>query len=301
MVSAQAEISLDFHAHITRVTDATASILGLSDRWAAPVAMIHAPVGFGEETWMDAIPESLIAVALSGAPVTCEWGPAVGARSRVLAPTLQPAGTPNHFRACGKSRFAQIYLPTRLVNRVADGLRPGAEAAGLLRDDIVFSDDAELTTRASAYLSAAKNMDESSGLEMEARAILLVARLLALHGLAPSRRVSKGGLAPWQIERIRTFLRESPAQDIALDELARQVGVSTFHFARGFKASTGVPPHRYLVQLRMERARALLETTELQISEIAAQVGYDDPGYLARLFRREVGVSPAAYRRERRS
>ncbi|MGL1409763.1 helix-turn-helix domain-containing protein, partial [Vibrio parahaemolyticus] len=49
----------------------------------------------------------------------------------------------------------------------------------------------------------------------------------------------------------------------------------------------------------MGRARELLESTDLPIIEIAAQVGYDDPSYLARLFRREVGVTPAAYRRER--
>ncbi len=70
--------------------------------------------------------------------------------------------------------------------------------------------------------------------------------------------------------------------------------------SRAFKTSTGVPPHRYLVQLRIKKARKLLETIDPPISEIAAQVGYDDPSYLARLFRREVGKTPAAYRRERR-
>ncbi|MFX8016085.1 helix-turn-helix transcriptional regulator, partial [Acinetobacter baumannii] len=58
--------------------------------------------------------------------------------------------------------------------------------------------------------------------------------------------------------------------------------------------------HRFLVKLRIDKARELLESTDLPIIEIAAQVGYDDPSYLARLFRREVGVTPAAYRRERR-
>ena len=266
----------------------------------APVALIDAPVGFGEESWIDEIPDSLIAVPLAGAPVCCEWGPGSGRRSRGLAPTLQPAGTPNHFRAIGASRFAQIYLPELLIDRVADGLKPGSRAATMLRDDLVFLDDPELTERTRQYLSAATNGQESSGLEMEARAILLVARLLSHHGYGSAAADGKGGLAPWQIRRIDSFLSDAPEQSITLDALAEQVGLSPFHFARAFKASKGLPPYRYLIQLRIGRARELLESTDLPIIEIAAQVGYDDPSYLARLFRREVGVTPAAYRRERR-
>jgi AraC family transcriptional regulator len=294
-----ADVSVDVHAHLTRVVDATAAILGFAERWVAPVALIDAPAGFGEESWIHEIPDSLIAVALAGAPVSCEWGPGVGRRSRGLAPTLQPAGTPNHFRAIGAVRFAQIYLPEHLINRVADALKPGSRAATHLRDDLVFHEDAELTARTRHYLSAAMNGRESSGLEMEARAILLVARLLSHHGYVSPANEIKGGLAPWQISRIDAFLSDAPEQSITLDALAGQVGLSPFHFARAFKASKGVPPHRYLVQLRIDRARDLLESTDLPIIEISAKVGYDDPSYLARLFRREVGITPAAYRRER--
>ena len=84
-----------------------------------------------------------------------------------------------------------------------------------------------------------------------------------------------------------------------LAELAADLGLSPFHFARAFKRSTGVPPHRYLVQLRLERAGELLTGTKLPVTDIAARVGYDDPGYLSRLFRHEFGMTPAQYRRER--
>ncbi|MDP9086347.1 MAG: hypothetical protein M3N02_06240, partial [Pseudomonadota bacterium] len=133
-------------------------------------------------------------------------------------------------------------LPERLIDRVADGLKPGSRAATLSLDDLVFHDDAELTARTRLYLSAAMNGRESSGLEMEARAILLVARLLSHHGYAPPTAEAKGGLAPWQINWIGAFLSDAPEQSITLDALAGQVGLSPFHFARAFKASKGVRP-----------------------------------------------------------
>jgi AraC-like DNA-binding protein len=110
-----------------------------------------------------------------------------------------------------------------------------------------------------------------------------------------------GRLAPWQIARVTEALDDQLTANPSLDHLADLVGLSKFHFARAFKGSTGLPPHRYLMQRRLQRARDLLEKTDLPITTIAAESGYDDPGYLARLFRNQFGITPAKYRRERRS
>jgi AraC family transcriptional regulator len=107
-------------------------------------------------------------------------------------------------------------------------------------------------------------------------------------------------LTSQQLERARAALLDQLSTDPSLTQLDGTAGLSNYHFARAFKASTGLPPHRYLVQLRIDRARILLETTNLPITEIAAQVGYDDPGYLSRLFRRQFGTTPAKYRRDLR-
>jgi AraC family transcriptional regulator len=103
-----------------------------------------------------------------------------------------------------------------------------------------------------------------------------------------------------QKRRIDDFLKSDLSADLSLDCLANQVGMSRFHFARAFKSSAGVPPYRFLIQLRIEKARELLELTNLPITYIAAQIGYDDPGYFARLFRNNVWITPAQYRRLRR-
>jgi len=112
---------------------------------------------------------------------------------------------------------------------------------------------------------------------------------------------ARGGLAPWQVRRLTDFLEDRLADDVSLDDLSSLAGLSTFHVCRAFKQSTGLPPHAYLRRLRCKKAKALLTATDLPVTEIAAQVGYETPQAFARMFRAEVGTSPTEYRRERRS
>lgn len=114
---------------------------------------------------------------------------------------------------------------------------------------------------------------------------------------APS--LAKGGLAPWQTRRVLDYMRAHLADDIGLADLAAQAGLSTFHFVRTFRHTMGAPPHRYLAHLRVERARHLLETTDMPVTEVAAAVGYQTPQALARVFRRDMGSSPGEWRRLR--
>jgi AraC family transcriptional regulator len=85
-----------------------------------------------------------------------------------------------------------------------------------------------------------------------------------------------------------------------LRDLADAAGLSPSHFARGFKASTGLPPHRYLIRLRIEHGQALLRDTDLPIAEVAAACGFAHQEHLTRAFGRWVGTTPACYRRLRR-
>jgi transcriptional regulator GlxA family with amidase domain len=83
--------------------------------------------------------------------------------------------------------------------------------------------------------------------------------------------------------------------------LARVSGVSAAHFARSFRGAYGVPPHRYLLTRRIERATALLRDTELPITEIAFQTGWASLGTFGRTFRAVTGVSPGASRARQRA
>ena len=75
--------------------------------------------------------------------------------------------------------------------------------------------------------------------------------------------------------------------------------LSPFHFARAFRATVGLPPHRYQMLRRLERAKVLLRETDRPVTDVTLEVGFSDPSYLARLLKRETGLTPMAYRRDR--
>jgi AraC-like DNA-binding protein len=104
--------------------------------------------------------------------------------------------------------------------------------------------------------------------------------------------------APAAVGAVRDLLHERLANPPALAELAAMTGLSQFALLRAFRAATGLPPHAYLNQLRVRRARLLLDDG-VPAADVAAQVGFADQAHLTRHFKRVVGVPPAAYQRER--
>lgn len=109
-----------------------------------------------------------------------------------------------------------------------------------------------------------------------------------------------GARVPMRIRRVIAHIEERLADNITTDALARVAGLSRDHFARSFRQSIGETPHNYLVDRRISQARRLLETTDGRVVEVARQCGYESLSYFTTLFRRRVGVSPAAYRRANR-
>jgi transcriptional regulator GlxA family with amidase domain len=104
------------------------------------------------------------------------------------------------------------------------------------------------------------------------------------------------------LQLLRRLLRAKDRMDAASHEewpvrrLARVSGVSEAHFARSFKQAFGVPPHRYLLTRRVERAKALLRDTDLAITEIALETGWNSMGTFGRVFRDVTGESPSELR-----
>lgn len=140
--------------------------------------------------------------------------------------------------------------------------------------------------------------DQTSRLFVESAVTALLWRLNQLAEAAAAPELARGGLAPWQVRRVTEFMAAHLAQDLSLGELADLANLSPYHFARAFKKSVGLPPYRYQVRLRVEKACALLRETNLTVAEIADIIGYDTPQAFARMFRRQMGVCPSEYRRE---
>ncbi len=114
--------------------------------------------------------------------------------------------------------------------------------------------------------------------------------LLLLHGLSSTK-----------LRRVRDLVEEHMDKDLSLADLASAAGLSRSHFLTAFRASVSKSLHRHLAMRRIERAKELLATTGLPISEIGFMVGYANQAHFTTACKRLTGTTPAAYRRTRQS
>jgi AraC family transcriptional regulator len=111
-------------------------------------------------------------------------------------------------------------------------------------------------------------------------------------------KLAKGGLTPKELKLLTEYMKAQLASDLSLAELAALVSRSPYHFARAFKTSTGVPPHRYVMMLRIELAKEFLVAGPLSVTQVAHACGFASSQHMATAFRRIVGTTPTEYRRQ---
>lgn len=101
-----------------------------------------------------------------------------------------------------------------------------------------------------------------------------------------------------RIKPVLEYMRQNISEPIRLEALAKQCSVSSAHFCRLFRQITGTTPGQYLTTLRLHQAAALLRRTDRSISQIAAEVGFDDVGYMSRCFKKQFGMTPTQVKRQ---
>jgi AraC family transcriptional regulator len=122
------------------------------------------------------------------------------------------------------------------------------------------------------------------------------------HGTRRPARRRYGPLPRAKFRAIVEYVEEHLDAGPTLEQLAAVVRLSPYHFARQFKAATGLPPHQYVIARRVERAKQLLQArTDLSLAEVAARAGFVDQTVFCRHFKRRVGVTPGQFRRSARS
>jgi AraC family transcriptional regulator len=119
----------------------------------------------------------------------------------------------------------------------------------------------------------------------------------AYGGMQIVSRPLKGGLAPWQAKRSKEMLAGDLTGATPLHEIAGACGLSVSHFSRAFHKSTGLAPHAWLLQARVESAKAMLRSGDASLSAIARACGFADQSHFARVFSHRVGLSPGAWRK----
>jgi AraC family transcriptional regulator len=200
---------------------------------------------------------------------------------------ILPAGASDVWHEDDSSTSLMLQLSPSLLRRAAEDLGADPDGAGLelrhqIRDPqiehIAWALDAE---RAAGYPSGLLYTET-------------LGSALAIHLLGRYRaplRVARGLSKP-QLRRITAYIEEFLDQDLSLSRLAEVAGVSASHLKTQFKRSTGLPVHEYVIQRRVERAKALLIRGELPASQIALEAGFAHQSHMARWMRRVLGVSP---------
>jgi AraC family transcriptional regulator len=169
-------------------------------------------------------------------------------------------------------------------------------AATEVRPRLFFDDDGiwQTVLKLKAQIGSA---DAGDRLYAEALGAVLAHEIMRLDDGVPVLLPMRGGLAARQQRRIVEFIEEHLADDFPLATLANLAQLSTYHFARAFKRSFGIPPHRYRTNRRIERARALLADPKTSVADVAVEVGFSGASAFAATFRRTTGQTPTDYRR----
>jgi AraC family transcriptional regulator len=111
-------------------------------------------------------------------------------------------------------------------------------------------------------------------------------------------QISRGGLGPARLRRIRELVQAKIEGELSLDEMAQSVGLSTAHFARMFRKSTGQTPHQFVLRQRLERAKVMLRAPDARVLDVAVACGFKTQQHFAQVFRDVWGVSPTEYRQD---
>ena len=227
----------------------------------------------------------------------------VGSRANTLRPYIYQAGdiivcrrhTEDWIRWREPMNMLRLELPDHSLQAVADEMSV---------DRLDFLDTPCLRDQRIAALFAVVELERANGclsgrlfLDSVAQAMATALAQTRSVLLRPIRQI-KGGLSPAQIKRVSEYVHDLLHTDLNLVELAAVAGLSRAHFSRVFHLSTGVPPHRFVLDARIARAKTLLRRPEARVIDVAVACGFKTTQHFARVFRSLSGGTPMEYRRE---
>ena len=213
---------------------------------------------------------------------------------------ITPAGLPGYWRTDAASEDMSMLLEDGFIRRVAT--ETGIEPEGLEVVPLFSAPEPQIERIGLSLLSEMETQGLGGELYTESLATLLALHLLRNHsslGRGPRHKVgSESGFSRHALQRATDYMNDNLQRKLTLAEIAGVAHMSPDHFGRSFRTATGLTPHQYVIQRRVERARSLLTETNLTVTEVAQAVGFSNSSHLAHHVRRLLGVSPSALRRE---
>jgi AraC-like DNA-binding protein len=193
----------------------------------------------------------------------------------------------------------RIHLPQASIDDMS--YQKGLRRVGGLFAKSLGQEDPILFRFALTMLPAIANSTQVTTAFVEYMALALHEHIIYTYGGLPEGNRTVGGLAPWQIRRARDFIEANLTRDPSIIALSRQCEISPGYFARAFRVSLGMRPHQWITKRRIARAKSLMTQSTESLAEISLMCGFVDQSHLGRHFLREVGISPAQWRRRQRA
>jgi AraC family transcriptional regulator len=218
------------------------------------------------------------------------WLSPIDLDRKVLTIT-QPIASTLHLRL-RQTLFDQLSDDFELPPAPAQALRAVAGA----RDDVIHRVGRSI-------VEVLKHETTAGRMYVETVSTTLAARLLQKYvdgSTAESTEPIQQAFDQARLRRVLDYIESSIQDDMTLDGLAAVAGYSTFHFARKFTQAMGVPPHRYISRLRLDRAKAELAACKLPLAEIALNARFSSQASFTRAFHRATGTTPKQYQRRQR-
>jgi AraC family transcriptional regulator len=256
-----------------------------------------------------------VSVAVNAICLACEQSDVeTTVDGRLLHKGIVPEGSFNVVRPGERSRGVNrgrwerlhIYLPAALLRDLAAEAGAGGDGGSVELVNPVWRIDPSVLRIGREVVRELRTGPALSRLRLDALSQDLAITLLRSHSNlgGSARRLGRdgrGGLAPWQVRRAMAAMDARLDGDIGLAELAALCGVSSAHFGRAFKASTGLSPIAWMLRRKIDLAKALLLDGRLTVAQIALAVGFSAPPQFSTAFRRVTGAAPTEWKRARRS
>ncbi len=191
--------------------------------------------------------------------------------------------------------YLLIFLEPGLLEQVADTSLPANAFEVFDKVPDIYD---PLISQIGLALATEINIENPrfSTLYVESLTNTLVAHLLRRYiSWKPGDLAATEQISSPVMQRITEYIRSKVDQTITLDELSALASMSSYHFLRVFKRSTGLTPHQYIISMRIERAKTLLLKREFSIAEIASTLGFFDQSHFTNAFKRLVGITPQRY------
>jgi AraC family transcriptional regulator len=212
---------------------------------------------------------------------------------------LTPGDATAQWQHAGHPEILQVYLRQSVYEAAVSEIYGCDSSVAELVPRFAILDPL-LEQLAIAITNALRDGNAEDGLYIDTIAQMMAVHLARTHSSRsrPVRILPARPLAGWKMRRVIEFIEDNLEGDLSLQAMAAEVDISPLYLARAFKAAVGQSPHQYVLARRIERAKELLRNTDLPVVDVALSSGFSSQSHLSHWFIRQIGVSPAVYRRQ---